>query len=315
MGERKGQSHGLPLFILPALFGASDGTALSTLEGMTTRRPGRQTAQRFSQTAVHFLLPVLPGVVKGFRMTYCVGMKVKDGIVLIADTRTNAGVDNISTYQKLHVTEIQGERTIAIATAGSLSVTQSALTLAANGIMMPGSDQAESLTSVPTMFRAAQLVGYALRQVRQEIGAVLQAENINVDATALLGGQIGEGPMGLYLIYSQGNFIECQPDTPYLQIGELKYGKPILDRGLRDHTILPEALKLGLLSFHSTLRSNVSVGLPLDLVIMRTGALNGFSRRIEPDDPYFRNLGHDWNKAISDAYSAMPYPSWIQDGL
>ena len=127
----------------------------------------------------------------------------------------------------------------------------------------------------------------------------------------LLGGQIGDGKMGLYLIYGQGNFIECGPDTPFLQIGELKYGKPILDRALHNSTPLSEAVKIGLISFDSTIRSNLAVGAPLDLIVIPRGKLSGMERRIDAEDPYFRDLGRRWSEALASAHRAMPDPTWL----
>jgi len=145
--------------------------------------------------------------------------------------------------------------------------------------------------------------------VRSEL-ASLQADNLMANATVLLGGQIEGRPMGLYLIYSQGNFIECGPDTPYLQVGEFKYGKPILDRGLRTDTPMADAIKLALISFDSTLRSNLAVGLPLDVIILRRDTLKSEQRRIDSSDPYFRKLGVLWDQAMADAHRAMPVPDW-----
>ncbi|HEY0053001.1 MAG TPA: peptidase, partial [Caulobacteraceae bacterium] len=192
------------------------------------------------------------------------GLLVRDGLVMMADTRTNAGVDNISSYRKLHLIEKPGDRVLAIATAGNLSVTQTALAMVAEGIILPDSETPETLETAPSLFRAAQILGHALSQVRREIAPQLQAAKVTAGATMLLGGQIHGGKLGLYMIYGQGNFIECGPETPYLQIGEFKYGKPILDRSLRSTTPLAEAVKLGLLSFDSTLKSNLGVGMPLD---------------------------------------------------
>ena len=245
-------------------------------------------------------------------MTYCVGMLVNDGLAMIADTRTNAGVDNISSYKKLHVTEVPGDRVIAISTAGNLSVTQTALAMVSEGIKMPGHDDVETLENTPSLFRAAQLVGYALNQVRNQIAPSLSADALKVTASMLLGGQIRSGKMGLYLIYAQGNFIECGLDTPYLQIGELKYGKPILDRALRPDTPMAEAVKLGLISFDSTIRSNVAVGPPFDMVVINRDSLHGHQRRIETDDPYFKDLGRRWSEALAQAHRAMPAPPWLE---
>ena len=247
-------------------------------------------------------------------MTYCVGMLVDEGLAMIADTRTNAGVDNVSSYKKLHVVDRPGERVLAVATAGNLSLTQTALTLVAEGIQLPAEDHAETLETAGSMFRCAQLLGHALREVRREMAPSMQAESVNVSASMLLGGQIAGDQLRLYLIYSQGNFIECGPDTPFLQIGEFKYGKPILDRALKNDTSLSEAMKLGLISFDSTLRSNIAVGGPFDIMITRRDSLEAHTRRMERDDPYFVHLGHLWSDALASAHRGMPAPPWM-DGV
>ena len=246
-------------------------------------------------------------------MTYCVGMLVNEGLAMMADTRTNAGVDNISSYKKLHVVETPGERVIALATAGNLSVTQTALAMVREGIRMADSEEVETLHTAPTLFRAAQLVGHAVKSVRENIAPSLEAEAVDVSATVLMGGQVAGGALGLYLIYSQGNFIECGADTPYMQIGEFKYGKPILDRSLTTETPLDDAVKLGLISFDSTVRSNVAVGPPFDLITLERDALKSDQRRIEAEDPYFRELGARWSQALADAHRAMPAPPWMTD--
>ena len=240
-------------------------------------------------------------------------MLVDEGLAMIADTRTNAGVDNISSYRKLHIYKSAGERLLAVATAGNLSVTQTALAMAAAGVKLPDSIDLETLETAPTLFRAAQILGHAMAMVRATINTPCSptADALNVNASMLLGGQIAGGKMGLYLIYGQGNFIECGPDTPYLQIGELKYGKPILDRALHSSTSLSEAVKLGLISFDSTIRSNIAVGPPLDLIVMPRDQLTGTARRIEADDPYFRDLGRRWSEALAAAHRAMPDPTWL----
>jgi putative proteasome-type protease len=247
-------------------------------------------------------------------MTYCVGMLVDEGLAMIADTRTNAGVDNISSYRKLHVFKTPGQRIMAVATAGNLSVTQTALAMVAEGITLPDSTEPETLETAPTLFRAAQILGHALATVRATINTppTPTADGLNVNASMLLGGQIAGGKLGLYLIYGQGNFIECGPDTPYLQIGELKYGKPILDRALHASTPLSEAVKLGLISFDSTIRSNIAVGPPFDLIVIRRDTLTGMERRIEADDAYFRDLGRRWSEALAAAHRAMPDPTWLE---
>jgi len=244
-------------------------------------------------------------------MTYCVGMLVNEGLAMIADTRTNAGVDNISSYKKLHITQVPGERIIAIATAGNLSVTQMALAMVSKGIQMPGHDELETLETAPSMFRAAQLVGHALNQVRHDLTDSLQADTLKLSASMLIGGQVLGGELRLYLIYAQGNFIECGRDTPYLQIGELKYGKPILESGLGYETPLAEAVKLGLISFSTTMRCNVGVGAPFDLVTVRRDFISGEQRRIEEDDPYFSDLHDRWTRAQTTARRSMPEPPWL----
>ena len=165
-------------------------------------------------------------------MTYCVGILVSEGLVMIADTRTNAGVDNIAVFRKLHVFETPGERVITVATAGNLSISQSVLALLSEGIEDPQTGERETLLNVPSMVRAARLVGRAIRQVYAADGADMERRNMSFDVTLLLGGQIGNGTMRLYQLYSAGNAIEATEDTPFLQIGEPKYGKPILDRAV-----------------------------------------------------------------------------------
>jgi putative proteasome-type protease len=245
-------------------------------------------------------------------MTYCVGMLVDDGLAMIADTRTNAGVDSISTYRKLHVVDRPGDRVMGICTAGNLSVTQTALAMAREGVHLNVGEPAETLETAPTLFRCAQILGHALRSVRLSIAPALEADSLNTSASMLLGGQINGGQMALYLIYSQGNFIECGRDTPYLQIGELKYGKPILESGLAFDTPLAEAVKLGLISFSTTMRSNVGVGAPFDVLTLRRDYFSGDQRRIEEDDSYFADLHLRWTQAQAAARRSMPEPPWMK---
>ena len=245
-------------------------------------------------------------------MTYCVGMLVEEGLAMIADTRTNAGVDSISTYRKLHVVDRPGERVLGICTAGNLSVTQTALAMAREGVHLNVGEPAETLETAPTLFRCAQILGHALRSVRLSIAPALEADSLNTSASMLLGGQINGGQMALYLIYSQGNFIECGRDTPYLQIGELKYGKPILESGLAFDTPLAEAVKLGLISFSTTMRSNVGVGAPFDVLTLRRDYFSGDQRRIEEDDSYFADLHLRWTQAQAAARRSMPEPPWMK---
>lgn len=248
-------------------------------------------------------------------MTYCCGVLVKDGLVMIADTRTNAGVDNISTFRKLHVFSKTGEYVIALMTAGSLSVTQTAISLMQEGLRNPETGQVETLEAQFSMFKAAQFVGHALHKATDDVKLVLADVNVEYGATVLLGGQIGEGPMRLYLIYGEGNFIECGPDVPFMQIGEPKYGKPILDRTLTFDTPLQEVLKLGLISFEMTIRSNLAVGAPLDVLMLpRDGLAPELQMRVEPDDAYWQGLSQQWSTALRIAAENIPSPPYGAEG-
>jgi len=202
-------------------------------------------------------------------MTYCCGILVRDGLVMFADTRTNAGVDNISTFRKLHIFVQPGQRIMAIASAGNLSIAQSVVSILREGWENPTTGENETLMNAPTLFQAAQRVGRTIRQLYDLEGKALEASDVKFDVSFLLGGQIeGERPR-LFMLYPAGNFIECTHDTPYLQIGEHKYGKPVLDRAITYDIDLYDALKVGLVSVDSTMRSNLSVGLPLDVLIAR----------------------------------------------
>lgn len=239
-------------------------------------------------------------------MTYCCGILVRDGLVMIADTRTNAGLDNISVFRKLHVFSVPGERIIAIASAGNLSLTQSVLSMLHEGLENPETGERETLIDAPTMFQAAQRLGRAIRALHRMEGAALEAADVKFDLSFLLGGQIKSGRLRLFMMYSAGNFIECTHDTPYFQIGEHKYGKPILDRVADPGMRLGEAAKLVLLSFDSTLRSNLSVGMPIDLLIYDRDSLDvQRCRRIHQDDEYFKTLSTSWARALREAFSTI----------
>jgi len=205
---------------------------------------------------------------------------------MIADTRTNAGLDNISVFRKLHTFSEPGERIVAIASAGNLSITQSVLSILREGLENPATGERETLMNAPTMF---------------------QAGDVKFDVSFLFGGQIkGERPR-LYMIYSAGNFIECTTDTPYLQIGEHKYGKPVLDRAIRFDMDLYDALKVGLVSVDSTMRSNLSVGMPIDVLVARRDVCAAeLTYRIEPGEPYFTDLRERWSAALRAAHASIP---------
>jgi putative proteasome-type protease len=244
-------------------------------------------------------------------MTYCCGILVRDGLVMFADTRTNAGVDNISTFRKLHVFSEPGERVIGIGASGNLSISQSVVSMLREGWENAKTGETESFMSAGTMFKAAQSVGRAVRQVFAEEGDALEASDVKFDVSFLLGGQIrGERPR-LFQLYAAGNFIECTRDTPYLQIGEHKYGKPVLDRAITYESDLYDALKIGLVSVDSTMRSNLSVGLPLDVLIARRDVYEPeLNYRIEPGEPYFHDLRERWSAALRAAHAAIPRPPY-----
>ena len=244
-------------------------------------------------------------------MTYCVGVLVEEGLVMIADTRTNAGLDDISTYRKLHHFNVPGERVMLLASAGNLSITQSVLSLLSEGVEGDAGEPKMKLVEAPTMFQAAQLVGRAIRRVREIEKAGFEAANLRFSVSLLFGGQIGNDPMKLYLIYSAGNFIECSGDAPFLQIGEHKYGKPILDRAVKYETDLYDALKVGLVSMDSTMRSNLGVGLPIDIAVVRRDALDlEVNHRIEAGESYFHDLRERWSAALRAAHRAIPRPPY-----
>ena len=244
-------------------------------------------------------------------MTYCCGILVRDGLVMFADTRTNAGVDNISTFRKLHVFVEPRQRIMAVASAGNLSISQSVVSILREGWENPETGGTETLMNAPTMFQAAQRAGHVIRQLHDLEGRALEASDVKFDVSFLLGGQIkGERPR-LFMLYSAGKFIECTQDTPYLQIGEHKYGKPVLDRAITYGIDLYDALKIGLVSVDSTMRSNLSVGLPIDVVIARRDGCNAeLEYRIEPGEPYFHDLRERWSAALRAAHLNIPRPPY-----
>jgi putative proteasome-type protease len=230
---------------------------------------------------------------------------------MFADTRTNAGVDNVSTFRKLHTFTRPGQRIMAIASSGNLSISQSVVSMVREGWENPDTGEMETLMNSPTMFQAAQSVGRAIRRIFSEEGAALDASDVKFDVSFLLGGQIKGERQRLFLLYAAGNFIECTQDTPYLQIGEHKYGKPVLDRAITYDLDLYDALKIGLVSVDSTMRSNLSVGMPLDVLIARRDAYDAeLNYRIEPGEPYFHDLRERWSAALRAAHANIPRPPY-----
>ena len=238
-------------------------------------------------------------------MTYCVGLLLNEGMVLLSDTRTNAGLDNISTYRKMFTFEDPGERVIVIMNAGSLSVTQTTLAQLREAIDDPDATPDTSIMLAPTMLKVAEIVGSQLAKVRADVDEKLSAMQ-GVTATMIVAGQRKGGAMRLFLIYPEGNFIEATEDTPFLQIGEHKYGKPILDRVVKLSTTLQDAQKAVLLSMDSTLRSNLSVGMPLDMCVIEKDACKVTQkRRIEAGDASFRAMSDAWSNALRDGFARI----------
>ena len=239
-------------------------------------------------------------------MTYCVGLLLKAGIGLLSDTRTNAGVDNISTYRKMFTFEVPGERVIAIMAAGSLSVTQATIARLREAIDDPEATSDTSIMLAHNMLDVVTIIGNTLADVRAEVDLKLAATHQQASASMIVAGQRRGGEMRLYLIYPEGNFIAATEDTPFLQIGEHKYGKPILDRVVRPDTSLSDGQKAALLSMDSTLRSNLSVGMPLDLAVIPADRCEiGTLKRIERDDPQFRAVSDAWARTLREGFARI----------
>jgi len=239
-------------------------------------------------------------------MTYCVAMKLHDGLVFVADSRTNAGVDNIATFRKLHLFSVPNERLIVIQSAGNLATSQAVISLLRQRL----DSEHANLHDAPTLNHAAVLLGQTLREVLQrEAQDAPSGHGLDLSCSFLLGGQIKGAEPDLFNIYPHGNFISATEDTPFFQIGESKYGKPILDRALTFDTPLEEALRCALLSFDATIRSNLSVGLPLDLVVLPRDRLERVnSHRIDDQDDYFLELRRGWGEGLRDLLAALPAP-------
>jgi len=239
-------------------------------------------------------------------MTYCVAMKLDSGMIFLSDSRTNAGVDHVATFQKMYFFSQPGERMLVIMSAGNLATTQSIISLLNARIK----DREHNILSVKSLYEAAEMVGETMREIVERDSQGQQSQGVDFSCSLLLGGQIrGEG-MRLFNIYPQGNFIEATMDTPYFQIGESKYGKPILDRALRSSMCLAEGLKCGLISFDSTMKSNLSVGLPLDMSIYKVDQFNlHLHQRFYEDDPYLTGLRHQWSEGLKNLLGSIAPPA------
>jgi putative proteasome-type protease len=245
-------------------------------------------------------------------MTYCVAMALDAGMIFASDSRTNAGVDHIARFSKMRVFKRDGERMIVTLSSGNLSITQNALSMIEQ--RNRGGDNQLNFFNAESMFDVARLLGDALREVKSRDGAYLMQNNIDSSANFIIGGQVRGEPGRLFHVYSEGNFIEATPDTPYFQIGETKYGKPIIDRVIKRTTTLAEAIKCVLVSFDSTMRSNISVGLPIDLLVYDTDALRvKLQRRIDDSDPYFQMLHTQWGEGLRRVFGQLPDPDWVDE--
>jgi putative proteasome-type protease len=247
-------------------------------------------------------------------MTYCVAMLLDTGLVFLSDSRTSAGVDQISTFRKTTVFQHPGDRVLVLQTAGNLAITQAVTSALREQI--EADDGRLSLFSVPNLFEAARCVGDALREIHKRDADQLKEFGLEFNASIIIGGQIrGEVPR-LFSVYSAGNFIEATAETSYFQIGESKYGKPIIDRVLRRSSSLNEAAKCALVSMDSTIKSNLSVGLPLDLVIVKRDRFDvARHMSIDAENEYFRGIRNRWSEALREAFAELPDPDWLRTPL
>ncbi|MFJ5446124.1 peptidase [Methylobacillus methanolivorans] len=241
-------------------------------------------------------------------MTYCVGLLLDQGLVMASDTRTNAGVDQVAVFPKMNVFDVPGERVITLMTAGNLAITQAVINRLRDAIKL---NEGKTLHNVTNMFEAVQLVGEQLRVVYELDNEHLKNHNTDFNASILVGGQIrGEAPR-LFSVYAAGNFIETSQETPYFQIGETKYGKPIIDRVITHDSDIMEAVKCVLISFDSTIRSNISVAAPIDLLIYRTDTFHAdCKQRITESDPYYNTIRQGWSDGLRQVFSGLPNPDW-----
>ncbi|MGB3246326.1 MAG: proteasome-type protease [Sulfitobacter sp.] len=239
-------------------------------------------------------------------MTYCVGLRLDLGLVFMSDTRTNAGVDNISTTKKMFTWNVPGERTITIMTAGNLATTQALISLLEERSKTL-SERSPTILEQPTMFQVARLVGSTLKEVIQDSALGGQTGSSRFTASVIVGGQIKGGAPTLFLIYPEGNFIEVTEDAPFFQIGEAKYGKPILVRAYERNMSFEDTIKLLMVSFDSTIKANLSVGLPLDLQIYTTDSFSVDEQtRIEADNAYYQSVAQGWGEALRKALMRLP---------
>ncbi|MER8374064.1 peptidase [Mesorhizobium sp. M1409] len=239
-------------------------------------------------------------------MTYCVGLKIDRGLVFMSDTRTNAGMDSISTFRKMHVWEQPGERVVVLMSAGNLATTQAVVSLLDERTKAIA-DRHATLLETPSMYQTVRMVGDTVKEVIASSSPAGEKADSYFNASFILGGQIKGSEPRLFMIYPEGNFIESTDDTPFFQIGETKYGKPIIIRAYEKTMSFAETVKLLLVSFDSTLKSNLSVGLPLDLLFLEKDAFKvGLKKRIAHDDQYYRTISDGWSNALKTAFASLP---------
>ena len=247
-------------------------------------------------------------------MTYCVGIKLDAGLVFLSDSRTSAGLDQISTFRKMMIYERPGDRFMVLLSAGNLSISQSVREILQVEKIDSGTGVPQTIWNTTSMFDAVRVLGSAVRRVYDQDAASLQASGIEFNASFIFGGQIGHEAMRLFLVYSAGNFIEATRETCYFQIGESKYGKPVLDRMIRPETPLDEASKCALVSMDSTLKSNLSVGLPLDLAIYEANRFESSQIVcIDERNPYFQMIRSSWGEKLRQAFESIDDPQWDVD--
>ena len=247
-------------------------------------------------------------------MTYCVGIKLNAGLVFLSDSRTNAGVDHISTFRKMIVYEQPGDRVMVLLSAGNLSISQSVREILQIEELRDNSNPGAppvTIWNATSMFDAARVLGSAVRHVYDRDAAALKHSGVDFNVSFIFGGQIKGEAMRLFLVYSAGNFIEATTETPYFQVGESKYGKPVLDRVLTPETPLSEAAKCALVSMDSTMKSNLSVGLPLDLVVYEANRLQADKVVcIDAENPYYRMMHNNWGQKLREVFDSIDDPVW-----
>ena len=243
-------------------------------------------------------------------MTYCIAMRLDAGLLFASDSRTNAGVDHIATFRKMSIFEAADERLVVLLSAGNLGTTQSVVSLLRQRI----GGEAPHLLSCKSMYDVAELVGRTVKEIfARDSASETLGQGVDFGGSFIVGGQIKGEPTRLFRVYAQGNFIEAGDDTPYFQIGESKYGKPIIDRVIRTDTSLKEAAKCTLISFDSTIRSNLSVGLPIDMLLYRTDSFAPADpHRITADDPYYNKLCRGWGDGLKRTFAKLPDEDWFK---